>query len=46
MLTADALDEYGSGGVTEVLDLDQSTPGFADISDHRPVRATFRWGAP
>jgi endonuclease/exonuclease/phosphatase family metal-dependent hydrolase len=42
MVTSDALSEYGNG-TTEVLELDQTMPGFADISDHRPVRATFRW---
>jgi endonuclease/exonuclease/phosphatase family metal-dependent hydrolase len=41
LVTADALDEVGSGE-TEVLALDESLPGYRDISDHRPVRTWLR----
>ena len=42
LVTAGALDEYGAGGTTEVLELDAAFFGYVStVSDHRPVRTTF-----
>jgi endonuclease/exonuclease/phosphatase family metal-dependent hydrolase len=42
MVTASALDEYGPGGTTSVLDLERTVPGYLDLlSDHRPVLSVF-----
>ena len=41
LVTHDALDEYGPGH-TEPVMLDQTYPDYVrNVSDHRPVRATF-----
>lgn len=45
LVTTDALDEYGAG-ITEILPLENYVPGYAHtVSDHRPVRASFRLSA-
>ena len=42
LVTNDALDEYGTGGTTEVMFLDSSWPDYRlNASDHRPVISRF-----
>lgn len=42
MITADALDEYGPGGQTNVIAIETQVPFYEDqVSDHRPVVADF-----
>lgn len=46
-ITADALNEYGGSGSTQVLYLDDQNPDYeAMVSDHRPVFAQFAFDEP
>jgi len=42
IISSDALTEFGSGGITQALYLDEQNPDYAaTVSDHRPVLARF-----